>query len=258
MSDHDLLAGLDTERHAVGSSTGRCGVVREHSADGAECRIVYAHCPPAELDELIREEIALARRQSYTLEWKVYGHDTPADLGERLAAAGFEPDDRESVLALALDAASVAGFDQTGRDVRRVVDERGLDDYAEIAQALGRRDVVEERHRVAAELRDAPDGLSIHIAYLEDRPVACGRVYFRAGGPYAELAGGRTRPEHRRQGLFTALVGSRLREARERDRTHAFVDALPTSEPTLRKRGFGFVTWTQPFVLERQPEIREG
>ena len=83
-----------------------------------------------------------------------------------------------------------------------------------------------------------------------EEPASCGRVYFRSGGPYAELAGGRTKPTHRRKGLFTALVGSRLREAQQRGRTHVFVDALPTSAPTLRKRGFRFVTKTQPFVFE--------
>ncbi|MGW2089825.1 GNAT family N-acetyltransferase [Streptomyces sp. NPDC001880] len=250
MSDHDLLAGLDRERRAAGHSTGRGGVVREHAADGSERRILYAHCAPEELDEVIGEEIGLARGQAYALEWKVYGHDTPTDIGERLIAAGFEPDDRENVLALPLDEAALAAFDPAGRDIRRVVDEQGLDDYAEIAAALGRRDAQQEKQRLAGELRNAPEAMSIHIAYVSGSPAACGRVYFRPGGPYAELAGGRTRPEYRRQGLFTALVGSRLREARERGRTHAFVDALPTSEPTLRKRGFGLVTWTRPFIYD--------
>ncbi len=38
-----------------------------------------------------------------------------------------------------------------------------------------------------------------------------------------------------------------------RNRTHAFVDALPTSEPILLKRGFQFVTHTQPFMYEPVP-----
>ncbi|MCH0567569.1 MULTISPECIES: hypothetical protein [unclassified Streptomyces] len=48
----------------------------------------------------------------------------------------------------------------------------------------------------------------------------------------------------------------RLREARDRGRTHAFVDARPTSEPVLRGRGFELVTWTRPFVYA--PGARNG
>ncbi len=40
----------------------------------------------------------MAARLGYTLEWKVYGHDGPANLVESLLAAGFEPDDEEQVL----------------------------------------------------------------------------------------------------------------------------------------------------------------
>ncbi|WP_206505711.1 GNAT family N-acetyltransferase [Streptomyces chrestomyceticus] len=249
MNSENILAGLDEERRALGEGSGR-GVVRELATDGSECRIVYAGCAPEELDDVIREETALARSRDYTLEWKVYGHDTPADLADRLTAAGFEPDDQESVLVLPLDGADLDSFDTAGRDIRPVTDEQGLADYAQIARALGRKNAEEERQRLAAELRDDPEALSIHIAYVDGQPASCGRAYFRRGGSYAELAGGRTVPEHRRQGLFTALVGSRLRQARERGRTHVFVDALPTSEPTLRKLGFEVVTWTRPFVYE--------
>jgi predicted acetyltransferase len=65
-----------------------------------------------------------------------------------------------------------------------------------------------------------------------------------------KLAGGRTVTTHRRRGLFTALVGSRLREAASRGCTHAFVDALPTSEPILTKLGFTSLTSTQPYTYE--------
>jgi len=248
--DAEVLAGLDAERRALGKPAAGGGVVRELSADGSECRIVYAACTPDNVDELIRAELAAATEAGYTLEWKLYGHDRPADLAERLVAAGFEADDPEDVLVLPLDDASVAAFDVAGVHVRQVRDERELAGYAEISRETGRRNVDEERRQLAAVLAETPDEMSIHIAYVGEEPASCGRVYFRSGGPYAELAGGRTKPTHRRKGLFTALVGSRLREAQQRGRTHVFVDALPTSAPTLRKRGFRFVTKTQPFVFE--------
>jgi acetyltransferase (GNAT) family protein len=249
-ADAEVLAGLDAERRALGKPSARGDVVRELSADGSECRIVYAACTPDNADELIRAEIAAATETGYELEWKFYGHDTPADLPKRLLAAGFVADDPEDVLVLPLDEASLAAFDPAEVRIRCVRDQQDLADYAEISREIGRRNVEEERRHLAALLAETPEKISIHIAYVGEEPASCGRVYFRPGGPYAELAGGRTKTTHRRKGLFTALVGSRLREAQQRGRTHAFVDALPTSAPTLRKRGFQSVTKTQPFVFD--------
>ncbi len=229
-------------------------MVRESSADGAECRIVYSRCAEEEVDEVIAAEVALARSGGYTLEWKTYGHDEPSDLGARLVAAGFAPEAPESVLALRLDDTALTAFDPTGFDVRRIADPRGLADYAAISREIGRRNAEEERERLARILRETPGAMSVHVAYVDGEPVAAGRVYFKEGSRFAELAGARTKTTHRRQGLFIAAVGARLREARDRDRTHVFVDALPTSESTLRKRGFELVTRTQPYIYE--PEVR--
>ncbi|MDQ1914339.1 hypothetical protein RAC89_28580 [Paenibacillus sp. GD4] len=250
----DILAVLDAERRAMGLPSPSGDVVVERTEGGSECRIVFASCPTEEIDELIRRERDAAVAGGYRLEWKYYGHDTPVDLPERLVAAGFEADDEEEVLVLPLDEASLSTFGDIDRyDIRIVRDERDLADYAEVSREIGRRNVEEERRALALKLKESLNEMSIHIAYVDGEPVACGRVYFRTAGSYAELTGGRTKTTHRRQGHFTALVASRLQEARDRGRTHAFVDALPTSAPILRKQGFQFVTRTRPFVLE-QPQ----
>jgi len=248
----DILAGLDAERRALGTPSVNGDVVMERSADGSECRIVFVSCPPEGIDDLIRRERNAASSGGYSLEWKYYGHDRPVYLPERLIAAGFEAGDEEEVMVLPLYESSLAAFgDSGGQEIRIVRDERDLADYAEVSREIGRRNVEEERRTLALKLKENLDEMSIHIAYVDGEPVACGRIYFRPGGPYAELAGGRTKTTHRRRGLFTALVASRLREARDRGRTYAFVDALPTSALVLRKLGFQFVTWTRPFLLEQ-------
>ncbi len=244
-----LLAGLDAERRTLGEPSGDGRVVREVSADGAECRIVVTDCPPRELEALVAAERARADRDGYTLEWKTYGHDAAAGLPALLPAAGFAEDDTEKVMVLALSPAVLAGFGG-GHDTRRVTDAAGLEDYAEVSRQIGRRNAAEERDRLAAELAACPGGLSVHVAYVDGEPVACGRLYLKEGSPYAELAGGRTKTTHRRRGLFTALVAARLAEAGERGRGHVFVDALPTSEPILAGRGFEVLTTTTPYVYE--------
>lgn len=249
-TDAEILAELDVERRALGEPAGRGGVVRELEADGSECRIVFSQLSAEEADDVIGEEMALARERGWPLEWKLYGHDAPADLARRLLAAGFAADDLEQVLVLSVDETASAAFDAPGCVVRRVHDEAGLADYAEIAREIGRKNSEEEMRQLAAVLLGAPDTMSVHIAYVDGEPVSCGRIYFRKGGAHAELAGGRTKTTHRNRGLFSAVVAARLAEAHERGRRLVFTDALPTSEPILRKRGFQVVTSTQPFLYE--------
>lgn len=250
MSELEILTLLDHDRQSAGQWSARGRIVREHSADGAECRIIYARCTAEELDDVIRGEIAACRIGRYSLEWKVYGHDRPSDLGDRLLTAGFRADPVESVMVLPLNEEALAAFAAPVYEIRRIHEPEGLDDVAEIAREIGRTNVEEEKRRLASVLRQTPDELSVHVAYIGGAPVASGRIHFKEGSNVAELAGGRTRTTHRNQGLFTALVAARLREALARQRTHVFVDALPTSEPILRKKGFQLVTHTRPFIYD--------
>jgi N-acetylglutamate synthase-like GNAT family acetyltransferase len=177
-------------------------------------------------------------------------HDGPPGLTEELAAAGFEADDMETVLVLELDDSALLAFDAPEYEIRTVHDAAGLADLATISTQLGRNGVAAETRRLEAMLRDADPPVSIHVAYVDGQPVACGRLHYGRTAGVAELAGGRTVTTHRRQGLFTALVAARLREAAEHGCRLVFVDALPTSEPILTKRGFTPVTSTQPFLYE--------
>ncbi|MGK5640705.1 GNAT family N-acetyltransferase [Streptomyces sp. URMC 126] len=246
----EVLAELDALRRASGVVDGHADLVREYSADGSECRIVFAGPAGGEVGELVRAERELARSGGYTLEWKVYGHDRQRGLAAALEAAGFVPGDEEQVLVLPVAEASAALFDTSAYEVRQVTDGAGLDDYAEISRQVGRRNADEERRQLVRLLEEQPEAMSVHIAYAQGEPVSCGRVHFQAGSPIAELAGARTKTTHRRQGFFTAVVGSRLRQAVERGCRLLVTDALPTSEPILRKRGFEAVTSTRPYLFE--------
>ena len=247
----DILRSLDLDRRAAGKPSTRGKVVREYAPDRSQCIIVYSHCAAEEIDEAIHDEISLAEAQKHTLEWKVYGHDTPPYLTERLLAAGFEPGPQESLMVLPVTEEALAAFDAPAYDIRRIHDAAGLNDVAAISHELGRANVEEEKNRLALVLQDTPDQMSVHVAYIDGEAVACGRIYFKESGEFADLAGGRTKTTHRNRGFYTALVAARLREALERNRKYVCVDALPTSEPILRKRGFQCVSQTQPFVYRR-------
>ncbi len=226
------------------------GVVRDVSADGQACEIVYSSSAEAGIDTIIQQQMQFARSAQYELEWKVYGHDNPPSLGKRLTAAGFTPHPREMFMVFAANVISVNRFGAGGGDVRRVTDSKGLQDYQLVHEEVyGRSDSRRiEQYRLM--LQNHPSNLSVYVAYVDDEPAACGRVYFHADSRFAGLYGGQTRARFRRRGLFTLLVAARIREAVSRGIVHICVDALPPSEPILSKHGFVSLTYTQPFIFE--------
>jgi hypothetical protein len=245
----EMLKRLDFERLTIGERSVRGDVVREHSLDGSECLIVYSHCATAQqADEVIHNEISIAEERKYILEWKVYDHDTPSNLKDRLLAAGFEAGPVESLMVLPVKEEALAAFEAPAYDLKHIDDPADLDEVAAISREIGRTKVDDEKSRLAFTLGKAPEQMSIYVAYIDGEAVACGRIHFKENSQFAELCGGRTKTTYRNRGLYTALVAARLKEALERNREYIVVDALPTSEPILRKRGFQFVTHTQPFV----------
>src|SRR5512136_3284840 len=58
------------------------------------------------LDELIARQVSVFAERRERFEWKLHGHDLPVDLPDRLRAAGFVPQDTETVvIALVRDVA---------------------------------------------------------------------------------------------------------------------------------------------------------
>jgi GNAT superfamily N-acetyltransferase len=160
-------------------------------------------------------------------EWKLYGHD-PADLPERLLAAGLEPEDEETVLVA--EAAAIP--EMTGVDV-----ELATDAFVELAgRVFGRR-------------YELPKDAVAVVAIVDGVPVSGGRVDFPPNTDFAGLYGGVTLPELRGRGLYRATVAARARLARERGYRYLTVDALPTSRPILERVGFVRLTTTTPYVF---------
>ena len=251
----EMLGLLDSERQTVVypgvTRFAGEGVVRDVSANGKMGEIVYSSCSEADIDRVIKRQVQAARSAGYELEWKVYGHDQPPCLGERLTAAGFEAEDRELFMVFRAGTDALTRFDIYPCDIRRVTGEEGLKDYRTIREEVSGKDCGGEIALYISMLQDHPDSMSVYVAYVDGVPAACGRVYFHPDSQFAGLYGGNTREQFRRRGLFIQVVAARIHEALSRGIVNICVDALPTSEPILRKRGFQDVTYTQPFCLPR-------
>jgi hypothetical protein len=223
------------------------GLAKDMSADGKSYEIVYSSLSEEGLDRSIRNEIDKASCSAYELEWKLYGHDRPGCLAAHLVSNGFEPGDREAFLVCTVSEQNTARFTSVEGDVKQVICKRGLSDYRQVYEEVTGTSFADNFLHYSTFLEKYPNNMSLYVAYVDGEPAACGRAYFHLESQFTGLFGGQTRMPFRNRGLYTQLVGARLREAFRRGVTYAFVDALPTSEPILRKRGFEFVTFTQAY-----------
>lgn len=247
-------------------------------AVGAWNAVIFARLTPDNTDAVIAEQVAFFRSLTVEaaagnadldadrreIEWKVYGHDLPSDLGERLAAAGFEPDEPETLLVFDLGS-DLREEPDTGRagpdgvEIRQVGDDAGFADFIAAGAAAFGRDANEQMKRIGRELkaRLGDPALALYVAYANGRPVASGRAEFPRDRSFAGLWGGGTIQEYRGHGIYRALVHARAEEARSRGYRYLRVDARETSRPILERLGFipltSMIEWRLPLSAARRP-----
>jgi GNAT superfamily N-acetyltransferase len=207
--------------------------------------------PPSELDALIARTRDFYAARGLAVEWKFHGHDGPADLPERLVAAGFEPEQVEVVLVgLAAPLADPDPPLPAGVGLREVTDRADLDPIDDLKIAVWGGERSNQADVLAREIAADPSGITVVAAAAEDGPLASAAwVRYIPGTGFATLWGGATRPEWRGRGIYRALVAYRAWLATERGYTYLQVDAMPMSRPILERLGFVAVTTTTPYVF---------
>jgi GNAT superfamily N-acetyltransferase len=203
----------------------------------------------ADLDELIARQIRVFAERGERFEWKLHGHDRPPDLPQRLRAAGFSPEDMETVVIAPV--AKIAGRPSLpeGVSLREVVDRADLDRIAAFEEAVWRDD----GHSWLADSLEAEraadaEGLTILVVEAASEIVCAAWVRFEHGTEFATLWGGATLPGWRRRGIYRATVAYRATLAAERGFRFMTVDASADSRPILERLGFVAVTTTTPYV----------
>jgi hypothetical protein len=202
----------------------------------------------AELDDLIARQVQVFAERGEPFEWKLHAHDRPADLAERLRAAGFVPEEVETVVIAPV--AGVAGEPRLpeGVRLREVSDRLDLDRIGALEQAIWLDDRGWLVDSLEAERAVDPHALTIVVAEAGDAMICAGWVRFAQGTEFATLWGGGTLPEWRGRGVYRAVVAYRANLAAQRGLRYLQVDASDDSRPILERLGFVGVTTTTPFI----------
>ncbi|HEY2508845.1 MAG TPA: GNAT family N-acetyltransferase, partial [Streptosporangiaceae bacterium] len=181
-------------------------------------------------------------------EWKHYDYDQPADLPDRLIAAGFAPEDPEVMLVAETASISTEIVLPDGVALVPVTDEAGLEAMTAVHDRAFDKPSPDLAERMRAQLAAGPDLIALVVAVAGGEPVSAARIEFPPGTDFAGLWGGGTVPGWRGKGIFRALVAYRAGLAAARGYRYLQVDALPTSEPILTRLGFQPVARTTPYV----------
>lgn len=200
--------------------------------------VLYSQLDERNADRVIAEQQAYFAGLGQELEWKLYGHDRPADLGDRLAAHGFVPEEPESVMVLDMDDAPPVYWQPVPPEIRRVTTPAGIADIVALKTAVWGDSMAWLGEMLTLELNAPGDIMRLYAAYVDEQAVSAAWVRFHPPTQFASLWGGSTLPAYRNRGYYTALLAVRAQEARRRGFRFLTVDASNMSRPILEKRGF--------------------
>ncbi|MFE2070864.1 GNAT family N-acetyltransferase [Streptomyces sp. NPDC059467] len=253
-----LLAAYDAQMRAV-QPVPAPGVGYEH--DGALLRVVGEHrgfvtgphdwggLRDAALDAAIARQRDFFAARGEGVEWKVRGYDVPADLPDRLRAAGFVPKQQNTVvIAPVKELAVTSPALPSGVTLRRITDYADLDRIAALETTVWGTDLAWIATYLRGRLAVEPDGTEIYAAEAAGELVSAAWLALRAGTRFATLLGGSTLAQWRGKGVYRALVALRATRAAARGVTYLHVDASDDSAPILKRLGFTAVTTTTPYI----------
>src|SRR5262249_1050969 len=148
------------------------------------------------------------------VEWKTRGHDLPATLTDRLRAAGFVPEDQETVLIGV--AADMAG-DPVVPDGTTLCEVAADDDVRAVAameRVIWGQDLSYMGEELMARRASAPGDITFFsVTDSAGQVVSAAWIIYHPGTDFAYLAGGSTLEAWRGRGIYRALVGARARQA---------------------------------------------
>jgi len=247
--DRDLREGARPD--GPGARIERAGGVVRQVADAQGWNgVLWSDLDETGADAAIAGQIAHFTGLGRDFEWKLYGHDLPVDLGQRLTAAGFTPESEETLMVGEVAALTLDAEPPDGIRLLPATDRAGVDLVADVHEKAFGTDSSRLRARLLAQLFADPDTVVAVVALAGDEPVSAARMELVPGTRFAGLWGGGTVEGWRGRGIYRALVAHRARIAADRGYRYLQVDASSQSRPILERLGFAPLTTTTPYLYE--------
>lgn len=205
-----------------------------------------------DLDALIARQRDRFAAKGRRLRWKTHAHELPADLADRLIAAGFEPEGTAKVMiaeSAAIADRLVGHGSPPGVTIRQTAERADFERISALESAISGEDISWLTEVLTAQLENAPESCEVYLAEAGGEPVSTAFANYDAGTDFTQLWGGGTAAEWRGKGIYTALVAVRAARAAELGYRYLQVDTSADSTPILQRLGFVAVTTVTHYVF---------
>ena len=216
------------------------------TSEKREGMVIFSRLDKANVEDAISEQVRFFENLGQDFEWKVYDHDLPSDLKERLATHGFVVEDAEALMVLDLEEAPEILWQPVLHNVKRIKGPQKIADILGIEQQVWNEDFSALGDYLQEALTHYPEQMSVYVAYVDGQPASTAWILFPRHSQFASLWGGASLGSYRKQGLYTSLLATRAQEAKARQVRYLTVDASPMSRPILERFGFERLAWTYP------------
>ena len=228
-------------------------VVRHiNTSNTGDGHVIYSQLDESNADDAIREQVTFFESIGQDFEWKLYDHDRPSDLKERLRAYSFEIEEAEAIMVLDLEESPGSLWQPVTADIRRIQSSEKIADVRAVEEQVWGEDFSWLAQYLSRTLSNYPDQMSVYVAYIDDQPASAAWTYFPKHSQFASLWGGSTLQNFRKLGLYTGLLAVRAQEAKARQVRYLTVDASEMSRPILEKYGFEMITYSYPCKWKRK------
>lgn len=192
-------------------------------------------------DEAIARVVEAYRARGADFFWVVHPASTPADLAQRLEAAGLTPAEVATGMSLELGEWRARERESPpGVELREVVDEEGLRAYTDVSIAYWELDESAREHVLALNRHWSGPRAPGHrwIALLDGEPI--GKAFLSLAGPpgVAAIYGMSVRAEARGRGIAGALTRTLLAQARAAGRHRVVLHSTEMAVGVYRRAGF--------------------
>jgi GNAT superfamily N-acetyltransferase len=223
-------------------------VVRFVSEGDGYNGVTWCDLDEASADRVIASQIERFAELGGSWEWKYYSWDQPADLPARLRAAGFTPEPPEALLVGEIDDLPRVSPPPPGVAVVPVVDEHGVCAFVSVNDEVFGGESAWIGRMLLVDLARHRNMTRALLAVVDETPVGALRLELASETDFAVLYSACTLPDWRSRGVFRSLLAHAVSLAADRGFRYLQTDALPDSQPILKRLGCVELGTTTPFV----------